>query len=101
MGDKVSTPMTAPASWKEEMQSAGFVDVNEKIYKVPHGIWPKDERLKKIGAFENHSLSSGLEAYLLRGYVELLGGDPERLQIIIAGCRRELRNPKMRSYVKQ
>jgi SAM-dependent methyltransferase len=100
MGDAMGTPTTAPATWREKMETAGFVDVDEAVYKVPQGIWPRDEMLKKIGAYENYALTSGLEAYLLRGYTVLLGGRPEDLQVVIAGARRELRSPKMHSYIK-
>lgn len=100
MSNVMGTPMTAPATWREKMESAGFVDVDEAVYKVPQGIWPRDEKLKKIGAYENYTLTSGLEAYLLRGYTALLRGRPEELQIVIAGARRELRSPRMHSYIK-
>ena len=99
MADVMGTPLNAPTLWKEQMQLAGFVDIRETVIKVPQGIWPKDKRLKEIGAFENFSLTNGLDAYLLRGYTAVLGGDPNQLQIIIAGTKRELRDPKMHSYV--
>jgi len=98
MGDAMGAPMQAPTTWREKMERAGFADVKETIYKVPQGIWPKDETLKKIGALENCTLTTGLEAYLLRGYT-ILGGRLEELQIIVAEARRELRNPRMHSYV--
>ncbi|KIW22856.1 uncharacterized protein PV07_11109 [Cladophialophora immunda] len=99
MADAMGTPLNAPTLWKAQMERAGFVDVTESIYKVPQGIWPKDGRLKEIGAYENFSLRNGLDAYLLRGYTTMLGGNPDELQILIAETKRELRNPKMHSYI--
>lgn len=99
MGEAMGSPLEAPKIWKDKMEQAGFVDVRETIFKVPQGIWPKDTRLKKIGAFENFSLINGLEAYLLRGYTTVLGGNPDELQLIVAETIRELQNPKMHSYI--
>ena len=99
MGKVMGTPMDAPTMWREKMERAGFVDVKETIFKVPQGVWPKDKTLKKIGAFENLSLTVGLEAYLMRGYTQILGGRSEELQAIVAKAKGELRDPKMHSYI--
>ncbi|EXJ74372.1 uncharacterized protein A1O5_02668 [Cladophialophora psammophila CBS 110553] len=99
MAEAMGTPLNAPTLWREKMERAGFVDVTETIYKVPQGIWPKDARLKIIGAYENFSLRNGLDAYLLRGYTTMLGGNPDQLQNLIAETKRELQNPKMHSYI--
>lgn len=69
LGEKMGTPIDACTRWREQLEHVGFVDVNETVYRVPHGSWPKDETLKKVGAYEWHSLSTGLEAYLMRGWV--------------------------------
>jgi SAM-dependent methyltransferase len=99
MADAMGTSLHAPTLWKAQLERAGFVDTRERIFKIPQGIWPRDRRLKEIGAFENYSLTNGLDAYLLRGYTAILGGDPNVLQIIIAGTKSELRDPRMHSYV--
>jgi hypothetical protein len=50
MATKMGTPLEAPRSWKEQVERNGFVDVNEVVYKLPMGPWPKDKRLKEIKA---------------------------------------------------
>jgi hypothetical protein len=50
IGDKIQAPVDAPLTWKSRMQKGGFEDVQERIFKVPTSTWPKDLRLKKIGA---------------------------------------------------
>lgn len=34
--------------WQEE---AGFINVTERVYKVPCGPWPKDPKMKDIGRY--------------------------------------------------
>lgn len=31
------------------MRKAGFANIQEKQFKIPHGPWPKDEKMKIIG----------------------------------------------------
>jgi hypothetical protein len=46
------------------IRDAGFINVVVKKFLIPHNIWPKDERLKRIGAvsyrFLTHCNLSGL-----------------------------------------
>jgi len=99
LAHKMGSPLEAPRSWKQIMENNGFVDVTEVIYKIPMGPWAKDKRLKQIGAVERMMLLEGFEAYLLRGYTQILGGDPNILQILLAQARMEISNPRIHSYV--
>ena len=99
MARKMGSPLDAPRLWKEQVQHNGFVDVEEVIYKLPMGPWPKDKRLKEIGAVERKMILEGFEAYLLRGYTQVLGGDPNTLQVILAQARRELSDSRIHTYV--
>jgi hypothetical protein len=54
---------------KEMMEEVGFVDVQVFKVKQPHGPWPKDQRIKEIGAM---NLLSGHTAY--HAYGKILSG---------------------------
>lgn len=43
--DKVGCTLDPMRSLKRWVQEAGFVNVDERIFKMPMGTWPKDERL--------------------------------------------------------
>ena len=81
------------------MEKAGFVDVVETIFKVPTNPWPKDKRLKQIGAFELLNATKGLEAFMIRGYATILGGDRNDMEVLLAHSREEIRNRNMHSYI--
>ncbi|KPI40427.1 uncharacterized protein AB675_7638 [Cyphellophora attinorum] len=98
MGEKMGTPIDCVKQFKKQLEVAGFVDVVENIIKMPQGPWPKDKRLKKIGAFENYSLSTGMEAYLMRGYTAVMGGDPDQLRVIMTQGLKELADPSIHMY---
>lgn len=99
MGEKMGTEVDAPLRFKAGLKAAGFVDVVENVFKIPQGPWPKDKRLKKIGAFENYSLTMGLEAYMMRGYTSVMGGEPEELRVRLMKTYEELRDPGLHTYV--
>ncbi len=99
LANRMGSPLDAPRSWKQMMDNHGFEDVTEVVIKIPMGPWAKDKRLKQIGAVELMMLLEGFEAYLLRGYTQILGGDPNVLQILLAQARKEISNPKIHTYV--
>lgn len=99
MADKMGTSIDAPLKFKEQLEAAGFVDVVENRIKMPQGPWPKDSKLKKIGAYENYSLASGAEAYLMRGYTSVMGGDPDELRVQLVQMYKELADPSIHSWV--
>lgn len=50
---------------KAKIEAAGFVDVQEHLYKCPIGAWPKDQLLKDAGKINHVHWSSGLEGFAM------------------------------------
>ncbi|KAJ3453850.1 hypothetical protein MRS44_018482 [Fusarium solani] len=55
-------PLPGAASMKQAFIEAGFVDIHEKIYKIPINGWPKDCRLKRFGELWHANVVEGLQA---------------------------------------
>ena len=73
VGDKLGVTFLAADLAASAMKYAGFVNVTERVVKVPVGSWPKDKRLKTWGQwFEYYSLE-GLEGFGLRAFTDILG----------------------------
>lgn len=101
IAERMGAPLDAPRSWSKQMKEAGFINVTDEVYKLPMGPWPRSKRLRTIGKLEQIMiLEGGFEAYMLRGYTQVLGGRAEDLQIILALARREVRDPRMHTYVQ-
>ncbi|KAK5309204.1 hypothetical protein LTR70_010517 [Exophiala xenobiotica] len=94
----MGTSLEAPRSWAQQMRDAGFVDVRERIFKMPMGPWAKDKRLKSIGVFELAQLNAGYEGYLLRGWTQALNRAADDLRILISEGRLEVNNPRHHTY---
>jgi SAM-dependent methyltransferase len=100
MAEKMGAPLDGPRQWAEQMRAAGFINVQDVVYKLPMGTWPRSKRLRTVGKLEQIMITDGgFEAYMLRGYTQILGGRPEDLQIILALARREVRDPNVHTYV--
>ncbi|KAF4446955.1 hypothetical protein F53441_9426 [Fusarium austroafricanum] len=90
--------------WDDKMgQSiidAGFTNVSGRKIKLPIGTWPKDKRLKHLGAWNRHFLLQGLEGFSIRGLTEMLGWKYEDAQLFLAAMRKELTNPALHAYLE-
>jgi SAM-dependent methyltransferase len=81
IGEKIGASGHAPKQWKAKLQSAGFEDVCEHVFKIPSSPWPRDKRLKHIGALEVANLDKGAEALLIRGMTGVLGRSKEEATV--------------------
>lgn len=77
------------------IEEAGFVDVEERKFKWPIGTWPKDRKMKDLGAWTRAHLDAGLEGWTLRGLTGVLGWTREEVLAYCAGMRADMRNPKL------
>ncbi|KAF1953810.1 S-adenosyl-L-methionine-dependent methyltransferase [Byssothecium circinans] len=81
-------------SW---VRAAGFINVESRILPFPVGTWPKDKKLKEMGAFNLISYLDNLEGLSLRIYTTALGWQPEEVRVLCSQVRKDFKNPRMRS----
>jgi hypothetical protein len=91
-------PLGAAEEYKTHLEAAGFVDVVERRFKVPSSPWPKDQRLKLIGAFELHNLIAGLSGMSLRMFSKAFGWSQERTEVYLIKVRRDMKNLNYHTY---
>ena len=79
IGERTGRTFAASEAAYESITAAGFIDVQEKMFKVPIGPWPKDKTMKERGTWNQAFLLDGLEGFALRGLTTTL--DVSRLTI--------------------
>lgn len=89
---KVGRDLHAPKKWKHVLEEAGFINIEERVFKVPIGGWPRDKRLKEAGVFEMETLREGLPAIGMGFFTRVLGWSPESVDEFFKGVRGELDN---------
>ncbi|KAI3066085.1 hypothetical protein CBS147339_8909 [Penicillium roqueforti] len=83
------------------MEKAGFVDVQEKLYKIPLGPWPKDKILKEVGQLQYAHWVAALEGWAMWLLTKFGAPSPwskEEVQVYLSKVRAELRNPRTHAY---
>lgn len=86
---------------RASLEKAGFVDIQEKVYKVPLGPWARDLVFKELGLLHHQHWSTGLEGYcmlLLTKFGAPTPWKPEEVQVFLAKVRAELKNHAIHGY---
>ncbi|KIW87014.1 uncharacterized protein Z519_12311 [Cladophialophora bantiana CBS 173.52] len=84
---------------KQYMEDAGFVDVQEEIYKVPIGTWAKGSKFKELGRYSLVQFLDSVEPFSLALFTRVLGYTVDETKIMIAKVKNDLHNPKLHSYL--
>jgi hypothetical protein len=79
---------------EKNIRDAGFTNVVNKTFKIPYGTWPKDKRLKDLGAYTALYLEVSLDGFATFPIGELMGWSSEEVHVLVAKMRAAIRNPK-------
>jgi hypothetical protein len=75
--------------------------VQEHVYKVPIGAWPKEKVLKEVGKLNYHHWVTGMEGYamwLLTTFGAPSPWSPEAVQLYLAEVRAQLKDFHIHGY---
>lgn len=61
--EKCDRPVVMVEGVLEAYKEVGFVDVRHRVFKMPLGGWPKDERLKALGILWQRQMLQGLSGF--------------------------------------
>jgi SAM-dependent methyltransferase len=95
----MNAPLDSCLRFADYLRNAGFVDVQEHIFKMPSSPWPKDRRLKKVGALEMTNIVAGASAFALRVFSRA-GWSREEIELALIGFRRDVKNRNYHQYVR-
>ncbi|KAL1651963.1 hypothetical protein SLS58_000086 [Diplodia intermedia] len=78
------------------VKDAGFTNITHKLLPLPVGTWPKDRKMKEIGALDLVQFKESLESAAMRVFTAQ-GWQPEEVQVFLADVRKDLSNPKLQA----
>ncbi|CCF45236.1 UMTA [Colletotrichum higginsianum] len=84
---------------KNLMVDVGFEDVILEKFKWPSNPWPKDDHHKRIGQWNFHNFADAAEALALAPLTRAHGWTKEEVQVFLVGVRKDMRDPKIHSYM--
>jgi hypothetical protein len=79
--ESFNRPAVLGSSMKEIFERVGFVDVQQRIFKLPTNEWPKDERLKEIGWMWGQNFSQGLNGFSIQLMNKGFGRTPQEIEV--------------------
>lgn len=116
--EKMGKPIDTFHHMRSRIETAGFTNVHEKLYKVPVGDWVKDPILKEAGRFAKSHFLGGLEGYVLcvadtpsilqqadlysrfalTRFGEPRPWAPKEVLVFVATVKQEVNNPDIHAY---
>ncbi|KKA17873.1 TAM domain methyltransferase [Rasamsonia emersonii CBS 393.64] len=82
------------ADWLREV---GYVDVEDRVVKVPLNPWPKDPRLKTIGSWYETNWLDALSGYSYKPFLSLGWSKPE-IEVFLVSVRKCISNRHYHVY---
>ncbi|KAH7357974.1 S-adenosyl-L-methionine-dependent methyltransferase, partial [Plectosphaerella cucumerina] len=98
--ESIQRPLTMSGKVKQWYDEVGFVDVREKVFKVPMNGWAKDPRYKALGKLWETNFLGGLSGFTLSLFTQVLGMTREEVEVQLVNVRKETANPYVHSYMK-
>lgn len=95
---KIGRPCNSALKYKEQLEEAGFTDVKEVVYKWPTNRWPKNQKMRELGAWQYENYCGGLESISLAVFTRILEWTPEELTVFLAQVRNEMKDMKVHTY---
>ncbi|KAF9875581.1 hypothetical protein CkaCkLH20_06962 [Colletotrichum karsti] len=80
------------------VRDAGFKNIHHRVHKWPIGPWAKDPYFKDIGMCNLVQLLEGLEAFTLRVFCGVLKWPEEKVLVLLAKVRAELKAGTFHAY---
>lgn len=96
--ERSNRSLVAAAQLRGWFEAAGFVDVQEKVYKLPINSWPRDPRLKKIGEMWQLNMQNGLQAFSYGYMHRVLGRSKEEIEVSLVNVRKDIVNPQIHAH---
>lgn len=79
-------------------EDAGFVDIQQRVFKAPLGRWPKDPAMKDLGHWWAENMSVGLAAFSLAYFSRVLGWSTEEIELYLVDVRKSLTDRDVHAY---
>ncbi|PGH35078.1 hypothetical protein GX50_02109 [[Emmonsia] crescens] len=89
----------SPIKHPSYIRDAGFTNINEQVFKVPIGTWPKSKPLKKIGLYNRYLISDGLQGDSMKPFTKALGWTLEKMEVFNIEVRKSVDDSSIHSYL--
>lgn len=78
---KLQRPAILGAGLKEIYERVGFVDVQQRVFKLPINGWPEDQRLKQLGFMWADNLLDGIAGFSYQLFSKAFGRSMAEIEV--------------------
>ncbi|MCJ1362712.1 hypothetical protein MMC16_001818 [Acarospora aff. strigata] len=93
-------PLRIANKLKRWYQEAGFVDVEERVFKLPINPWPEDQRQKELGRWSEMNMLDGIQGFSLAWFSRVLGWTKAEIEVFLVGVRKAISQREVHAYNK-
>ncbi|KAL2154645.1 hypothetical protein VTH82DRAFT_3321 [Thermothelomyces myriococcoides] len=90
--DQVGRTMDPAPKMEGWVRDAGFINISIQAFPIPIGPWPRDRRLKEIGALMAVNFIEGVDTFTAAPFADVLGWAKEEIEALNDGVRDAVRN---------
>ena len=95
---RLNQRLDKPYHYAQWMREAGFINLQNKVFKWPTNPWPRDKKHKTIGLWNLANALDGLEGFSMAYFTRILGWQPEEVQVFLAGVKTDQKNKQKHNY---
>lgn len=95
---KCNRRLDITAQLKQWYEEAGFVDVQEVVYKIPIGRWKEQAESQDLGRWWMENLLNGLQGFSLALLHRELDWSRDKIEYFLVNVRKALKDKNVRAY---
>lgn len=80
------------------MKEVGFVDVQQRVHKVPTNTWPVDEHLRNIGKWSESNWLEALSGWSYKPF-QALGWSKTEIEVFLVNVRKGIQDRSIHAYM--
>ena len=81
------------------LREAGFVNIEEKVFKIPLGTWPRNKTMKLIGLYLRSVIYDGLQGISMGPFTRALKWTTQEVEMFLIDVRTGLMDSSTHSYI--
>lgn len=84
----------------EFLRDAGFDSINKRVYQLPVGPWPKEDRMKALGLCVRQHEFDSCEGFSLAPLTRVMGWTTDQVNSLIDDVKRDLMDRRIHSFIR-
>ncbi|KAI9704062.1 MAG: hypothetical protein M1820_005684 [Bogoriella megaspora] len=97
---RAGKPIQYQHDTRDMLESAGFIDINETVIRVPYNTWPVDPHQKEIARWYNVGMVEALQALSLAPFTRVNGWNVDDIDGFLNRVKSEIRVRRLHGYNK-